>query len=300
MAAARGRATWGTTPPSHPLGNVPGVPGCACRDWCLPAGRGEPCDRLPVAGRQGSCFERVELAVGGDEVVAAALAVLDEPLITDGITDFLSVPTAGGDRCCGSLGTTLAQELLADPLRFGDDVRLWRTSHTGGHRFAPTALVLPQGTSWAFCDKAALTRILRRSGPMDDLLPRYRGCGGLASPAVQALERAVLYELGWPLFDMTRRGVELGEGRTELVVEGPSGERVGLEGRRACRPGGAVTELRCRDGAGDQDRTTACRGAPASGLGTGAGGSSVGSPGERVRAAALGSLLCRRPDPVRN
>ncbi len=173
----------------------------------------------------GSCFARAELAVGGDEVVAAALAVLDEPLITDGTTDLLVCTHGRRDRCCGSLGTTLAQELLADRFQFGDDVRLWRTSHTGGHRFAPTALVLPQGTSWAFCDKAALSRILRRSGPMDDLLPRYRGCGGLASPAVQALERAVLYELGWPLFDMTRRGVELGAGRTELVVEGPGGEQ---------------------------------------------------------------------------
>jgi hypothetical protein len=175
---------------------------------------------------KGARFERVELAVAGGEVVAAALAVLDEPPSTDGITDVLVCTHGRRDRCCGSLGTALAQELLADPLRLGDDVRVWRTSHTGGHRFAPTALILPQGTSWAFCDKAALTRIVRGSGPMDDLLPRYRGCGGLASPAVQALERAVLSELGWPLFDMARRGVQLGEGRTGLVVEDPSGERV--------------------------------------------------------------------------
>ena len=180
--------------------------------------------RWPADG--GARFERAELAVGADEVVAAALAVLHEPPTTDGTTDVLVCTHGRRDRCCGSLGTALAQELLADPLQLGDGVRVWRTSHTGGHRFAPTALVLPQGSAWAFCDKAALTRVVRGSGPMDDLLPRYRGCGGLASPAVQALERAVLYELGWPLFDMTRRGAELGEGRTELVVEGPSGERV--------------------------------------------------------------------------
>jgi len=87
-------------------------------------------------------------------------------------------------------------------------------------------VVLPQGTSWAFCDKAALARIVRGSGLLDDLLPRYRGCAGLCSPAVQALERAVLYELGWPLFDMARHGAELGQGRTELVVEEPGGEQV--------------------------------------------------------------------------
>jgi hypothetical protein len=48
----------------------------------------------------------------------------------------------------------------------------------------------------------------------------------MASPAVQALERAVAREVGWPLFDMKRRGAELGDGRTELVVEETSGESV--------------------------------------------------------------------------
>ena len=67
-----------------------------------------------------------------------------------------------GDRCCGSLGTALAQELLADPLQLGDDVRVWRTSHTGGHRFAPTALVLPQGT---------VVGLLRRAGACQDRAP---------------------------------------------------------------------------------------------------------------------------------
>ena len=51
----------------------------------------------------------------------------------------------------------------------------------------------------------------------------------MASPAVQALERAVLGEVGWPLFEMTRHGADLGGGRTELVVEDPSGQRVVFE-----------------------------------------------------------------------
>jgi hypothetical protein len=180
--------------------------------------------RWPVDA--GARFERAELIVGAGEVAAAALAVLGEPPGGHEGTDVLVCTHGRRDRCCGSLGTALALELAADPRQFAGDVRLWRTSHTGGHRFAPTAVVLPQGTSWAFCDKAALARIVRGSGLLDDLLPRYRGCAGLCSPAVQALERAVLYELGWPLFDMARHGAELGQGRTELVVEEPGGEQV--------------------------------------------------------------------------
>ncbi|MGO9332816.1 MAG: sucrase ferredoxin [Acidimicrobiales bacterium] len=170
----------------------------------------------------GARFERTELVVDPAEVVSAALAILEEPPSGDEITDVLVCTHGRRDRCCGSLGTALAHELLADPRLLGEDVRVWRTSHTGGHRFAATAIVLPYGTAWAFCDKAALARVVRRNGPMDDLLPRYRGCGGMGSPAIQALERAVLGEIGWPLFDMVRLGAELGGHRTELVVDDPS------------------------------------------------------------------------------
>lgn len=183
--------------------------------------------RWPVDG--GARFERTELAVAPGEVVAAALAVFGEPPSATGITDVLVCTHGRRDRCCGSLGTALAQELSAGPLQLGADVRVWRTSHTGGHRFAATAVVLPQGTSWAFCDTAGLARIVRGNGPMDDLLPRYRGCAGMVSPAVQALERVVLKEVGWALFTMTRRGAELGDDRAELVVEDLSGKAVAWE-----------------------------------------------------------------------
>ena len=55
------------------------------------------------------------------------------------------------DRCCGSRDA-LALTALAQ----GHPVR--RTSHLGGHRFAPTALLLPEGTAWGSLDDALLDR----------------------------------------------------------------------------------------------------------------------------------------------
>jgi hypothetical protein len=172
----------------------------------------------------GARFERTELVVEPREVVAAALTILGRCPGAGETTDVLVCTHGRRDRCCGSLGTVLARQLLADPLSLGEGVRVWRTSHSGGHRFAATAIVLPQGTAWAFCDKAALARIVKRDGPLEDLLARYRGCGGMGTPAIQALERAVLGEVGWPLFDMERHGAELGDDRTELVVWDRSGK----------------------------------------------------------------------------
>lgn len=126
------------------------------------------------------------------------------------------------DRCCGSSGTALWRALAGWA---GDHrARLRRTSHTGGHRFAPTAILLPEGSVWGYLDAAALRHIVRREGAPEDLLARYRGCSGLPSPAVQAVERSVLATLGWPLLDCGRTGEELGSGRVRLTVAAP-GER---------------------------------------------------------------------------
>jgi len=121
------------------------------------------------------------------------------------------------DRCCGSMGTALAMAATADGLT----VR--RTSHTGGHRFAPTGLVLPHGTAWAFLDDEALARIVAMTGPIDDLLDRYRGCSAFATPALQAAERVAFGAVGWSWLGYRRRATALepgASGRQRVLVEG--------------------------------------------------------------------------------
>jgi hypothetical protein len=90
--------------------------------------------------------------------------------------------------------------------------------------------VFPEGTAWAFVDAAMLRRIVHRLGPLEDLLPRYRGCAGLGSPAVQALERAALVEASWDLFDLPRRGEQLGDGRLRLSARSTDGTLWAWEG----------------------------------------------------------------------
>ena len=48
-------------------------------------------------------------------------------------------------------------------------MRLWRTSHTGGHRFAPTFIVLPFATLWAWADPLLLRRVVAQEGPVADV-----------------------------------------------------------------------------------------------------------------------------------
>ena len=129
------------------------------------------------------------------------------------------------DACCGSLGTRLATTLPG----LGAGVHVWRTSHTGGHRFAPTALLLPEGTAWAYLDLDALVGISDRTLDVHQAVRFYRGCMGLDEPEVQAAEREALRTVGWSWLDLRREGrvLERDGGRTWVCLEGtaPDGAR---------------------------------------------------------------------------
>lgn len=94
------------------------------------------------------------------------------------------------DTCCGVHGETLAQ--LISTTR--PQVQVRRVSHTGGHRFAPTAMALPHGRMWAWIDAPLLDRILDGAPTADDLSMRCRGWWGVAKGRAQVAEIAARIE----------------------------------------------------------------------------------------------------------
>jgi hypothetical protein len=96
------------------------------------------------------------------------------------------------DVCCGGKGTVLHDAVA----KRWEGLRLWRCSHTGGHRFAPTGISFPDGRYWAYLDQGALDSIVRRSDAPAALAPHYRGLAGL-DMWQQAVEREVFVRLGW-------------------------------------------------------------------------------------------------------
>jgi hypothetical protein len=198
-----------------------------------PPGRAKVMVFRPGLATGFTVYQAAEAECSPRAVVATALELLDGAAGPTSDTHVLVCTHGRRDACCGSRGTSLMA--AANELRFGSSARLWATSHLGGHRFAPTAIVLPAGTAWAFLDPDVLQRIVRRTGPVEGVLAHYRGCTGLGSPALQALERRLLLELGWDLFDCRRTGTELGEGRVRLDVTSPDGVSRCWEGLVECR-----------------------------------------------------------------
>jgi hypothetical protein len=60
------------------------------------------------------------------------------------------------DRCCGTDGRALVDTLVA-----AGEPDIWESSHLGGHRFAPTAVVLPSGYLYGHLDAPAAAEIHR-------------------------------------------------------------------------------------------------------------------------------------------
>ncbi len=218
--------------------------------------------RRTVVFYQGGCdglfasFLRSEVAVDATDVVDAVRQLIAGrgPQPTEATSADVLVCTHGRrDRCCGALGTRLAIDLFSDLTVLGTTTRIWRTSHTGGHRFAPTVLVFPKGTGWAFADTALLRNVVAGNGEISDVLGSYRGCVGLGSSRIQAVERAVLGEMGWGLFDMRRRGWEKPDGRVRLDVELPTAQIVTWEAE--VRDGRVIDLPECGEPFSDWGRT---------------------------------------------
>ncbi len=131
------------------------------------------------------------------------------------------------DACCGRWGTLLHVELASR----GVEARVWRCSHTGGHRFAPTAITLPEGRAWAYMDVDLLDGVVRRTGDVHELARHDRGTTAL-DPWAQVVERAVFEARGWawldapPVTASTAVAADGGSAQVTLTWEGGRAEGV--------------------------------------------------------------------------
>lgn len=138
---------------------------------------------------------------------------------------WLVCTNARRDRCCALRGRPLAAALAGE---LGAD-RVWETSHLGGHRFAPTAVLLPAGAVYGQLDLAAALRV--DAEVAGGRLP-LAGLRGRAAwpPAAQAAEVAVREHAGAAGLDEVL--IEPAD-RNGEVTGGPELVRVRLaDGRR--------------------------------------------------------------------
>ena len=176
-------------------------------------------------------LDRRELLVTADHVAAAAMALLDGDGEGGGTAGDVLLCTHGSrDACCGSLGMRLAAEAANEAVILEQPIRLWSTSHLGGHRFAPTCLVLPEAMEWGQLNIKALTQVLSRDGSPADVHRHLRGCSAIGSREGQLLDAVGLVSVGWDWLDHRRRVSPSRSGSLRLDAISSSGHQRAWEG----------------------------------------------------------------------
>jgi hypothetical protein len=120
--------------------------------------------------------------------------------IENSTRDILVCTHGSHDKCCAKYGEPFYRQALAIVSELSlEGIRIWRSSHFGGHRFAPTAIDFPEGRYYGRLDRASFTLILTQTGNIQGLKNIYRGWG-LLPPPIQVLERELIFIYGWDWF----------------------------------------------------------------------------------------------------
>jgi hypothetical protein len=151
--------------------------------------------------------------------------------------DILVCTHGSHDKCCSRYGNPFhfhATTTVAD-LNL-ENVRIWKSSHFGGHRFAPTIIDFPEGRYYGNLDEELFKSILTRTGDITSLQKVYRGWGILPN-SIQVLERELIFRYGWDWFNykvagrMIEPSADKNTIRAELTFEKPDGSQYNYQAR---------------------------------------------------------------------
>ena len=207
-------------------------------------------------GRFFAFYEKEEYVVPEGELVSLVEALAEpeglsrfapyEENTSGGVRDVIVCTHGSHDVCCGRFGYPLYEELRQGYAAGSEGrLRVWRTSHMGGHRFAPNLLDLPEGRYWGRLRSENLENLVSRSGLVSELWPCYRGWAGLGGKFEQIAEREVFAREGWGWVGYPKAGavLEADEDRAEVRIEylGPDGAPGAYEA--TVEAGGSVETL---------------------------------------------------------
>ncbi|MFN6470949.1 MAG: sucrase ferredoxin [Nostoc sp. SerVER01] len=125
---------------------------------------------------------------------------------TSDIRELMVCTNAQVDLACGRFGTPIYRQLRKEYAPVSNEkLRIWQTTHFGGHQFAPTLIDLPQGCLWGHLEPDILDLLVQQNGSVSNLRQYYRGWTGL-SKFEQIAEREIWMQSGWNWLNYLKAG----------------------------------------------------------------------------------------------
>lgn len=124
-----------------------------------------------------------------------------------GVRDLLVCTHGSVDACCATFGFPIYKLLKAMAPNATVPTRVWRSTHFGGHRFAATALDLPDGRYWGHLKADMLSKLVHLRGEVREIRRHYRGWAALEEPLWQIAEAELFATAGWAWTEAAIQGV---------------------------------------------------------------------------------------------
>ncbi|ACB52410.1 DUF942-containing protein [Crocosphaera subtropica ATCC 51142] len=165
-------------------------------------------------------YEKQEFMVPQDQLIPLAVALVKSLISqsnllenwnsyrqeTSQIREILVCTHANVDLACGRFGYPLYKKLRSNYTGNPEKpLRVWRSSHFGGHQFAPTLIDLPQGHYWGHLTLDSLDALIDQTDRVENLRLLYRGWAGMGKFA-QIVERELWQQEGWSWFAYPKLG----------------------------------------------------------------------------------------------
>ncbi|WP_289500416.1 sucrase ferredoxin [Gloeocapsopsis sp. IPPAS B-1203] len=164
-------------------------------------------------------FHKQEFLVPNAEISSLITALLSNPdeLLhfnsyqqqTHHIREFFVCTHGDVDIACARFGYAIYKTLRSEyGANSTGQLRAWRCSHFGGHKFAPTLIDFPEGRYWGHLEPEILALLVHRIGSVTNLERFYRGWAGLGMYE-QIAERAIWMQQGWDWLNYHKVGQTL-------------------------------------------------------------------------------------------
>ncbi|BBH53439.1 sucrase ferredoxin [Fluviispira sanaruensis] len=169
-----------------------------------------------------SSFKKIEMLIPNSEFREAILALKEYQLEkkelykkwevkgTEHLHELFICTHGERDHCCGKYGLEVYEKFRNENKKSAKPLfRIWKSSHIGGHRFAPTFFEAPSMRWYGLFNLESIPHFLQRDENYFTIDNNYRGVSGINNSFAQIAEKEIFKKYAWQWDDAQNKKYEV-------------------------------------------------------------------------------------------